>query len=215
VPLINTDGLVLIGPGSEWFWTMLSGLVLALTFLAIYRQLRAQRAAAIFEQFNTLMAQWQSRSSRYARLYALIDLRHRLPSDGMPATAMVVVAWFETLGTLVHRGHVDSRTVAATFSEPILDWWSMSQPFIDQDRIKYGTQAHGEEFEALAQRMAIIWKRTYGLPYQWNEAAIDELIDGLTAALARDREIEQGIIPERRPVEAANVVVDSQASAAK
>jgi hypothetical protein len=37
VKLINTDGLACIGPGSEWFWTAISGLVLAITFLAIYR----------------------------------------------------------------------------------------------------------------------------------------------------------------------------------
>ena len=40
--LINTDGMSFIGPGSEWFWTAVSGLVLAVTFIAIYRQLRTQ-----------------------------------------------------------------------------------------------------------------------------------------------------------------------------
>jgi hypothetical protein len=43
VVLINTEGSALIGPGSEWFWTAVSGAVLAVTFLAIYRQLRLQR----------------------------------------------------------------------------------------------------------------------------------------------------------------------------
>lgn len=43
VKLINTDGLTLIGPGSEWFWTALQFTALALTFLALYRQLRAQQ----------------------------------------------------------------------------------------------------------------------------------------------------------------------------
>jgi hypothetical protein len=41
--LINTEGLAFIGPGSEWFWTAVSGIVLAGTFIAIYRQLRLQR----------------------------------------------------------------------------------------------------------------------------------------------------------------------------
>jgi hypothetical protein len=35
VKLINTDGLTLIGPGSEWFWTALSGIVVAVTLLVI------------------------------------------------------------------------------------------------------------------------------------------------------------------------------------
>ena len=33
VTFINTEGMSFIGPGSEWFWTALSGLVLAITFL--------------------------------------------------------------------------------------------------------------------------------------------------------------------------------------
>jgi hypothetical protein len=32
VTLINTDGLAFIGPGSEWFWTMLQFIALATTF---------------------------------------------------------------------------------------------------------------------------------------------------------------------------------------
>jgi hypothetical protein len=52
--LINTDGLALIGPGSEWFWTALSGLILAVTFIAIYRQLRLQRSAATLAQLDSL-----------------------------------------------------------------------------------------------------------------------------------------------------------------
>lgn len=41
--LINTEGLAFFGPGSEWFWTMLQFAALAITFIAIYRQLRVQQ----------------------------------------------------------------------------------------------------------------------------------------------------------------------------
>ena len=41
--LINTDGLALMGPGSEWFWTALQFTALAITFVAIYRQLATQQ----------------------------------------------------------------------------------------------------------------------------------------------------------------------------
>jgi hypothetical protein len=41
--IINMDGLALIGQGSEWFWTMLQFTALAITFVAIYRQLRTQQ----------------------------------------------------------------------------------------------------------------------------------------------------------------------------
>ena len=41
--LESTEGIAFIGPGSEWFWVALQFVALATTFLAIYRQLQAQR----------------------------------------------------------------------------------------------------------------------------------------------------------------------------
>jgi len=43
VKFINTDGMAFVGPGSEWFWTALQFTALAITFLAIYRQLVSQQ----------------------------------------------------------------------------------------------------------------------------------------------------------------------------
>ena len=57
--LISTDEMVFIGPGSEWFWTAVSGLVLAVTFVAIYRQLTLARSANAFTQLNALVDEWQ------------------------------------------------------------------------------------------------------------------------------------------------------------
>ncbi|MDQ2853959.1 MAG: hypothetical protein M3R32_03775 [Chloroflexota bacterium] len=54
--LINTDGLALIGAGSEWFWTALQFTALAITFLAIYRQLGTQQLE-IREQTKLLRSQ--------------------------------------------------------------------------------------------------------------------------------------------------------------
>ena len=48
--LINTNGMAFIGPGSEWFWTALTGVVLAITFVGIYRQLTVQVHASAAEQ---------------------------------------------------------------------------------------------------------------------------------------------------------------------
>ena len=59
---INTDGMSFIGPGSEWFWTALSGIVLAVTFLAIYRQLRLQRSQTSIEQLERIPARVASRT---------------------------------------------------------------------------------------------------------------------------------------------------------
>ena len=54
VTIINTDGLVLFGPGSEWLWFMLQFLALVTTFYAIYRQLRLQASQSAVEQVEGL-----------------------------------------------------------------------------------------------------------------------------------------------------------------
>ncbi|HQR23344.1 MAG TPA: hypothetical protein PL152_04610 [Steroidobacteraceae bacterium] len=41
--MLNTSGVVIFGPGSEWLWTMLQFVALSVTFYAIYRQLRLQQ----------------------------------------------------------------------------------------------------------------------------------------------------------------------------
>jgi hypothetical protein len=73
--LINTNGMVLIGPGSEWFWTALSGMVLAVTFVALYRQLRLQRAANALNAMEALTRRWESRDLVTTRLEAALAMR--------------------------------------------------------------------------------------------------------------------------------------------
>ena len=43
--LINTNGLAFFGPGSEWLWSMLQFVVVAVTLVGIYYQLRSSQSA--------------------------------------------------------------------------------------------------------------------------------------------------------------------------
>jgi hypothetical protein len=76
VRFINTDGMAFIGPGSEWFWTALSGIILAVTFIAIYRQLRAQSAANAANRMEALQGRWDSERMIHARLRIAIWRKH-------------------------------------------------------------------------------------------------------------------------------------------
>jgi bacteriorhodopsin len=44
--------MAFIGPGSEWFWTALSGIILAVTIIAIYRQHRIQAGTRAYEHLE-------------------------------------------------------------------------------------------------------------------------------------------------------------------
>jgi hypothetical protein len=77
VQFINTDGMAFIGPGSEWFWTAISGLVLIVTFIAIYRQLRIMRSAAAFAQLDAFEREHGSERMKRFELEVLVALSRR------------------------------------------------------------------------------------------------------------------------------------------
>jgi len=60
VILVNTDGLVLFGPGSEWFWSMAQFVVVAVTLVGIYSQLRIARSADASAQRAEMEKKWES-----------------------------------------------------------------------------------------------------------------------------------------------------------
>ena len=151
VSLINTNGLVLIGPGSEWFWTALSGLVLAITFFAIYRQLRLQRSQAAIAQVTAIRAEWTSKAERHARLAALIDLEHRVPAEGMPQSAYAVANWFDRQGYLVRKGHLDLEEASSIFTDDLLFWWTTCEPYVRQDRATHELDQILADFEGFAK----------------------------------------------------------------
>ena len=73
--LINWSG-ALIGPGSEWFWSMLEFVIVAGTLIGLYRQLRLQGAAAAIDQVNRMAIEWASeRRTRY-KYDTLVALRN-------------------------------------------------------------------------------------------------------------------------------------------
>ena len=73
--LINTDGMALIGPGSEWLWSTVAGLVAVVTLLAIYRQLRMARGARISAEIEAVWREWTSEAMYRRQLAFLVALR--------------------------------------------------------------------------------------------------------------------------------------------
>jgi hypothetical protein len=118
--LINTNGLVLIGPGSEWFWTALSGLVLAVTFFAIYRQLRLQPDVAATEQVSSLLNEWSSERMCRAKLMILMALDAGTEPLDLPDRAYSHIGWAGPTpkrGDRVARGRPSCTAIDSVPSE--------------------------------------------------------------------------------------------------
>lgn len=148
--LINTDGLVLIGPGSEWFWTAVSGIVLAITFVAIYRQLALARSANAFAQLDALVQEWSGERIVRKRHTVLVALRTgTLPTALPDGPAQAIANYWEKVAALVRAGHID-QTIIAEGHGGAEDWWGILAPWVDRVRVEAGNPGYWEHFEWLA-----------------------------------------------------------------
>jgi hypothetical protein len=191
-------GWVLVGPGSEWFWSMVGNVVLVVTLVGLYLQLRADRATRTFAQAQALEEAWSRRPFQVQRLQALIALDGRPVEDGMPHEATAVMAWFDRLGMMVRKGYIHQGDVADSFDEVMLWWWSITRPYLERDRERYGAPAHLADLDLLAARFATAWQRDFGRPYE-PVGGIAERIDALDSGLRFERDIENGVFPQRNP----------------
>ena len=147
--LINTDGMAFIGPGSEWFWTAVSGIVLAVTFVAIYRQLALARGANAFAQLGALVDEWQGERLVRKRIGVLLALRDGAAPVDIPDSPTGDIAnYWEKVGVPVRAGHIDRSLIAEGFVGP--DWWGILAPWVLKVRTEDANPGLWENFEWLA-----------------------------------------------------------------
>ena len=148
---INTEGMSFIGPGSEWFWTALSGVVLAVTFLAIYRQLALARGANAFAQLGALVAEWEGERLIRKRIGVLVALRDgHAPADVPDSPATAIANYWEKVGALGRAGHLDPSLIAEGLGGA-QDWWGILAPWVLRVRTEDANPRFWENFEWLAQ----------------------------------------------------------------
>ena len=158
--LINTDGLALIGPGSEWFWTAVSGLVLVVTFFAIYRQLRIMRNAAANEQLAAFERELTSERLIRCQLEVFIALRDGTDTVYLPrAAASAIWAFWERTGALVRRGHLDPKLLHEGSGSIVREWWRIIEPYAKRVRSEARSTDFLVNFEWLAKAMAELDRR--------------------------------------------------------
>jgi hypothetical protein len=153
--LVSADELVFIGPGSEWFWTAVSGLVLAVTFLAIWRQLRVQASANAFAQVAGFDAELNSERLVWAAHDIYSWLAAGKPPANLPdGAASAIGNYWESVGLLVRGGHLDRRVAYTSMSFEVQLHWAALAPSTATIRTETGMNAIYEHFEWLAREMA-------------------------------------------------------------
>jgi hypothetical protein len=205
--LINTDGMAFIGPGSEWFWTALSGIVLAVTFLAIYRQLRLQSSANAFKQIDSFQRELMSeRTTRYI-LDILIALRDGAEPEDIPDSPAAALAnYWDKLGLLTRGGHVDRTLIYNFIGAGCQVWWATLAPYALAVRARWGDPTLWVHFEWLAGVMLEMDRRA-GVATTYDAELLASLlegrIDGCHDAIRIEQSLRTVIIASPEAVPAA------------
>jgi hypothetical protein len=161
MPLINTEGLTIIGDGSQWFWSMLAFLALPVTGYAIYSQLRIARSTRAREEIEGLDREWDSERLMRYRLELLRAIRDGVHAESMPrGSAASLSNFWQRIGQLARTGHLDVTTLHGNYSGICQGWWTALGPGLRRARAERGQPHLNEDFEWLAGRMAELDRRT-------------------------------------------------------
>jgi hypothetical protein len=193
VTFINTDGMAFIGPGSEWFWTALSGIVLAVTFLAIYRQLRLQASQGAIEQIGAFTREWDSERFLSYRLTILVALQDGADPAHVPdASARALAIYWEGIGSLARAGHLDRRLIWDTNGTACQLWWGYLGPYCRATRARLDDPAVLENFEWLAAEMDAMDRRA-GVRVTYTEAVRTAELGRITNSTRESLRVEQSL----------------------
>ena len=191
--------MTIIGPGSEWFWSAISGLVVAASLLIIYRQLREQRASALHEQIAAWDREWEDFDMGVNRLSSLIDFEHRLLEDGLPRSFEEIGSYFERLGYLVSQRHLRAEDVWQTLRPGIGWWWSLAGPFIERQREVEGYPGLFDKFEQLEQEMRRLDRRGGDeMSFDVSAGELGRRIDAASDRLRLRFDARNGTLPTRK-----------------
>jgi hypothetical protein len=170
--MVTTEPLVLFGPGSEWFWSMLQLVVVAVSLLGLYREVRLQTSASAIEQAESLSETWASERLNRSKLAVLLHLRDSKDWVGLPKQPSNVVGDFwERVGYLVRKGHMRRDIVSAYLGSAVSLWWVFLGPYARQLREEQKDPAIYEHFEWLARVMVEI-DRKAGVTPTFDEATL-------------------------------------------
>ena len=167
-------------------------LALALTGLAILRQLHAQRSAALYEQMSSWAHEFAEPRMTRHKLALMLAIEHREPRSGLPRANDEVPDFFERLGYLISRGHVRLEDVWADQREIVGFYWGVLAPYIEHERANRADPTIYQSFEWLELQMRRLdmrrLGRSRGFEPSTRAAAIADRIAVMRVRLDRERE---------------------------
>jgi hypothetical protein len=201
MPLINTEGLTILGDGSQWFWAMAGFFAIPITGYAIFSQLRVQRSANRVNAMKALSDEWNS--ERMVRHRLAVMLHAAEGKSGSPPGLAFVANCFERMGYLAKRGDVQVEDIWESWGQAIQAWWLASAASIAEERSRSGPLTW-RRWEKLVHAMADVDRREGNRLVDLDIALGPEMslvIAGLIERLRLEQEMKLGLIPTWPPAQ--------------
>jgi hypothetical protein len=210
--VVNADGLTLFGTGSEWFWSMLQFVVVAITLAGIYVQLRQARAANAFAQANAMAEQWNDEWMVRRRLAIATILRDDGPDADLSAHVAAIGNFWENVAALVRAGHVEIAVAREHLGSACRVFWSILEPEVRAMRAMAGSDIY-EHFQWLANEI-LRHDRAHGIPdtVLTRENALATIVQGIQALRASIADFEAMRTTILAAAQPSDVVVPSVAA---
>jgi hypothetical protein len=142
--------------------SIFSSIVIVLTALAAFRQIRHMRSANEIQAFSAIVERWSAPETAASRdfLYGSAELMRdpgfveelrRRPLPDRPRTMLPLLTLLEEIGTLVHLSIISERAIMTNYASSILRIWHVAEPAIRVIRDVDGPGSY-QMFEDLATR---------------------------------------------------------------
>lgn len=164
--VITSYWSAIIGKDSEWFWAMLQFLVITVTLILIYLQVRLQTASHVVNTLTTINTRWNSEAMLRARyIYCHSWQAGKRDFDSI---AEYVAEFLEELGNYIELGAIPKDVMWAAHSWYIEHYYFMFKSGLEYIRRKHNDTTLYLNFESLFVCMIGI-SRSKGAPHEKNE----------------------------------------------
>jgi len=178
-------------------------LVVAVTLIAIYRQLRTQGSANALQLMNAFNQQWESDRMVRTRLQVALHLRNGDGFDELYPFLTEFVTFFGDMADLREKGHIPTQYVYENWGRTIEFWWGLLRPTIEQGRLVEDQPEGNRPFEELNALMRNLEIKDGNRPLDLNPEFVNRRLDAMivqmTTQLRAEQEAKAGVIPTLRP----------------
>jgi hypothetical protein len=156
-PPYNRTEWTLFGNGSEWFWSFLQFVIVTVTIILIYRELRLSAATHLLGSLTSLNERWTSPGmvSQRQKICQTYLKGERVLTLGMQN----VFTFFAELGLYAKKGWVPRQVIWDTYSYHIECYWDMCSQEVSNRRTHLNDSSVFENFDQLVKDMRAINKK--------------------------------------------------------